>query len=287
MSSYHLSSLIQNAAVKLGTLAIYKPSPIATSGDRSTITDTTLSLTVNEMLNGLAIITYDAGGSGAAPEGEFARIISNTATAISVATNSFSVAVAALDEVMVIRPKYPLVEWLRGANTILKSIGEVPLWDTSITLVASQTEYTLPATILSPREVWINMSTTSLDKDWAEIPTWTIQHAAPGTVKTIRIPESYVIADRSLGIVYSGDHPEVHDFDDHIDVPIEWASNKLAWHMVNRGGITDKNRTQAEKILAELNDSERKLKIPNKRSPQTKFLTWGSSGGDEGNFTTP
>lgn len=275
MASYHLTNLIQNAAVKMGTLAIYKPSPVATSGDRSTITDSTLALTVNEMTHGLAIITYDAGGAAAAPEGEYASIVSNTATAISVATNAFTTAIAAGDEVMVIRPKYPLVEWKRGVNMVLKSLGDVPVWDATTLLVAGQTEYTLPAAILEPIEVWINTNTTTGDKEWAQISDWRMQDAAPGTVKTIVIPDRYIYAGRYLGIKYYGMHPEVNAFDAHIDIPLELVSSKLAWHMINRGGITDKNRSQAEKVLAELNDADRKFKIPNKKSRSSQFLSWG------------
>jgi hypothetical protein len=276
MSTYHLSTLIQTAAIKMGRLAMYRVSPVATSGDTVTITDTTLSLTADELIHGLAIVTYDAGGLGAAPEGEFSSITDNTTNAITVSP-AYSAAIGAGDEIMVIRPAFPLVEWRRGVNTILKSLGEIPLWDTSITLVASQTEYTLPSTILEPKEIWVNTNTTSLNKEWVKLSGWTVQNAPPGTVKTVRIPEYCVVAGYSLGIVYNGDHPEVHDWDDHIDIPIELAAGKLAWHMINRGGITDKNRTQADKILAELNDATARFKIPNKRGASTNFLTWGNS----------
>ena len=279
MSSYHLSELIQTTVVKLGRLAAYRVSPVNTTttvGNKTVITDTTLAMTVNELAHGVAIITYDAGAAAAVPEGEMSSIASNTATTITLST-ALSADIAAGDEVMLIRPTYPLVEWLRGANMVLKSLGDIPLWDITTTLVTDQTEYTLPATILQPIEVWTNTSTTSLAKDWVQLPSWTIQSAAPGTVKTIRIPLSYVDSGKSLGIVYNGAHPTVHDWDDHIDAPIELVAGKLAWHMVNRGGINDRNRTQADKILAEANDAERMFRIPNKKGKATQFLSWGNS----------
>jgi hypothetical protein len=275
MSSYHLSDLLQTAVVKMGRLAAYRVSPVATSGSTTNITDTTLAMTASELIHGVAIVTYDAGGLGAAPEGEFSVITANTTTAITVSP-AFTTAVAALDEIMIIRPTYPLVEWLRNANMVLKSFGGIPLWDVATTIVTNQTEYALPATVLEPLEVWTNGSTTSLDKGWVEISGWTLQNAAPGTVKTIRIPDGY-IAGRSLGIVYNGEHPEVHDWDDTIDIPIELVAGKLAWAMVNRGGINDRNRTQADKILSELVDATRNFRIPNKRGAATRFFGWGDS----------
>jgi hypothetical protein len=280
MSTYHFTDLVQSAAVKMGTLAMYRPSPVATSGATNGITDTSLALTVNEMAHALAIVTRDAGGAGAAPEGEWATVVSNTATAFTFATGAFSAAPATGDEIMVIRPKYPLTEWRRSANVALKSFGPIPLWDITTTLVSGQTEYTLPATILQPYEIYIQTGTTLLDYEWEKLPTWTVQHAVPGTVKTIRIPERYVVAGKLLGIVYKGDHPSVYAWNDHIDIPIELAACKLAWEMVNRGGITDRNRTQSEKILAELNDAMQKFSIPNQASKKPKFLTWGNSSGD-------
>lgn len=273
MSTYHLSDLIQDAAVKMGTIAIYKPSPVATSGDRQTITDTTLALGVNDFVHALCIITFDAGGAGAAPEGEIGNVVSNTATALTFATNTFSVAIAAGDEIMLIRPKYPLTEWLRGANSVLKSLGEVPLWDTSITMT-SLSEYALPTTILEPTEVYIQGNQVTGNNQWERASGWTIQPAAPGTAKTIRFKTMDVFLGRKVGLVYHGDHPTVHTWSDSIDIPIELAAGKLAWHMINRGGIKDRTKTQADKILSELNDAEAKFRIPNKSGKKQTFLSW-------------
>jgi len=272
MTSYHFSDLIQSAAIKMGTLALYKPSPVATSGSTTNVTDTSLTLTADELINSLAIVTYDAGGAGAAPEGEFSRVSDNDTTSLTLDT-ALTVAVAAGDEVMVIRPKYPLAEWRRTANVVLKSFGGIPLWDTSITMT-DVTEYTLPAAILEPKEIWRQTDTTTSENEWVLISGWKVQDAVPGTARTLWIPEREAESGYKLGIVYHGDHPTVRARNDHIDVPIELASSKLAWYMINRGGVTDKNRSQAEKILAELNDAERKFRIPNKRAPQPHYLVY-------------
>jgi hypothetical protein len=276
--AYTLSKLIQSAAVKMGTLAIYKPSPVATAGDRSSITDGTLALTTDELKHGVAIITRDAAGTGVAPEGELAAITGNTGTMISVATNAFTVAVGAGDEVMVIRPKYPLSEWRRAANVALQSLGEIPLFDITTVMSTGLTEYDLPTGVYDPYEVWVQTNDDTDDFQWVRMHGHVIQPAAPGTKKVIRIPAIYVRDDYLIGIKYVGVHPDVYNAIDPIEIPIELAADALAWEMVNRGGIVARNQTQANKILAELNDAKAKIKIPNKEPGiSSPFLTWGDS----------
>jgi hypothetical protein len=272
-TTHHLTDMIQSAAIKMGTLAIYKPSPIVTSGTTTIITDSTLALTADELIRGTAIVTRDAGGAGDAPEGEMQSISDNAATTVTVGT-AFTISPAAGDEIMIIRPKYPLVEWRRAANVVLKSFGDIPLWDTSLTVLEDTTEYTLPASILVPLEIYMNENAETGDYQWKRISEWTVQNAVPGTARTLWLPERELVTGRTIGIVYNGAHPAVYAYNDHIDVPIELASGKLAWYMINRGGITDKNRSQAEKILAELNDANKNLKIPNKRGKRPQFLSW-------------
>jgi hypothetical protein len=278
-TSYHFSELVQEAAVKMGTLAMYRPSPVAIAigSDRTNIADSTLALTVNEMAHALAIVTRDAGGLGAAPEGEWGTVISNTATIFTFAINTFSANVEAGDEIMIIRPKYPLAEWRRSANVSLKSFGEIPLWDTSITLASGQTEYTLPAAVIEPLQVFVQTNSDSGDNQWLEITDSTfVVNKVPGTAKALVIASRFVDNGKSLAVVYNSAHPSVYNWNDHIDIPIELAASKLAWEMVNRGGITDRNRSQSEKILSELNDAIRNIKIPNKVVRKSKLLTWSN-----------
>jgi hypothetical protein len=271
--SYTLSELIQSAATRLGTLALYKPSPVYSTTVTSTtiITDTTLALTADELIHGVAIVTYDAAGAGAAPEKEFQSITDNGTSTITVGT-AFSSALGLADEIMIIRPKYPLTEWKRAANICLQSFGGIPGWDESLTMVSGQTNYTLPTTIIDPQEVWVQYDTTS--DDWKRIGSWDIQDAAPGTARTLRIPIMYVNAGYKIGLVHHGDHPVLATYDDVIDIPIELVSLRLAWEMINRGGINARTQTMANKILAELNDAKARFKIPNKRPKAPKYLIY-------------
>jgi hypothetical protein len=275
MSAYTLTNLIQAAVIKMGTLATYRPTPVPTSGgSASVITDTALALNANELVKGLVIVTRDAGGANAAPEGQFSAIASNTATAITVSP-AFTATVEVGDEIMVIRPKYALADWRRTANIALKSLGDIPLWDISLTMVAGQTEYTLPAVIIEPIDVYAQTSKTTGDYEWVKLDNWTTTNAAPGTAKTLIINSDDINPTYLLGIVYNGVHPTVYAYNDPIEVPLELAASVLAWYMINRGGIVTKNQSQADKILSELNDAKRNFTMPRLKTKPTKFLSWG------------
>lgn len=74
-----------------------------TSGTTTSIT--TAGLTADIHVNGLLYCLDDAGAAGAAPEGESARIIKNTATVITIDPNdAFSVSPAANDDFVIIKP---------------------------------------------------------------------------------------------------------------------------------------------------------------------------------------
>ena len=272
MSAYTLTNLIQAAAIKMGTLAAYRPTPVPTAGgSASVITDSTLALNVNELVKGLVIVTRSHTAPGTAPEGQISSIASNTGTTITVSP-AFTATVEIGDEIMVIRPKYALADWRRTANVALQALGDIPLWDTSLTMSAGKTEYTLPAGVVEPLEVWMQTNTNSGDNEWVKMDGWRTQVALPGATKTLALQADNVTPTYKLGIVYMGMHPTVYAYSDSIEIPIELAAGMLAWYMINRGGIVSKNQTQADKILSELNDAKARF-TPRAPKP-TKFLTW-------------
>jgi hypothetical protein len=272
MSAYTLSNLIQAAAIKMGTLAAYRPTPVPTAGgSASVITDSTLALNVNELVKGLVIVTRSHTAPGTAPEGQISSIASNAATTITVSP-AFTATVEIGDEIMVIRPKYALADWRRTANVALQSLGDIPLWDTSLTMSAGKTEYTLPAGVIDPIEVWAQTNTSAGDNEWDKLQGWRVQTALPGVTRTLILDIESVNPTYKLGLVYYGIHPTVYAYTDSIEIPIELAAGVLAWYMINRGGIVSKNQTQADKILSELNDA--KARFTPRAPKRTKFLTW-------------
>ena len=74
-----------------------------TAGTTTTIT--TSGLTADILVDGILVVTDDAGGAGAAPEGESARVVANTATKITIhSDDAFSAAVASSDTATIILP---------------------------------------------------------------------------------------------------------------------------------------------------------------------------------------
>lgn len=96
----------QSGGMTAGQVASRKANTSAgtiTAGTTTTIT--TSGLTADILVDGLLVVTDDAGGSGAAPEGEAARVIANTATKITVhSDDAFSAAVAASDTATIVLP---------------------------------------------------------------------------------------------------------------------------------------------------------------------------------------
>jgi hypothetical protein len=127
------SSILQLALTKMGRGVYYGTT--ATGGSNSTFVDTKMGTTYSatDLLNGSCIVTRDAGGAGAAPEGEYARISSydgnGTGTIQTLAGGNLSAAIASGDTIMVVLPRIPLVEMIRALNETLQSFGRLPTWN--------------------------------------------------------------------------------------------------------------------------------------------------------------
>lgn len=74
------------------------------SGTTTSITKAA-AFTADKLIGGILVCTDDAGGAGAAPEGESALIVANTASVITIDTNdAFTVAPAVNDDFAVVLP---------------------------------------------------------------------------------------------------------------------------------------------------------------------------------------
>ena len=122
---------------------------LATGGSTTTFVDTTLSDDIqDDDFNGqVAIVEYDAGGAGAAPEGEIRTISDYVAsTWTGTVSTAYSAAVAANDRVLVCNTAiYPLNDVIRLCNKALQKMGRFPQVDsTSLDGLAATTVYALP-----------------------------------------------------------------------------------------------------------------------------------------------
>jgi hypothetical protein len=199
-----LSKIMQRTWRELGHLVDIT----ATGGSTTTVVDTTLSnryTSDDALIGGTAIVTYDAGGAAAAPEGEFQRIsdyVASTQT-FTVGT-AFSTGVAAGDKVGLARPTIPHEQMRQAVNDGLANLGTISLVDTSITLVAGTYTYNLPVglKIRELRDILI-YDGSDLYRSIKGLVSYVPSAAGSvGTLQFSQIPEA-----QPLKIIYEGIHP--------------------------------------------------------------------------------
>lgn len=262
----------------------------ATGGSTSTVIDTKLiddlaESNEDDIYNGGTIIVIDdAGGANAAPEGEFSRItdydaINATATFSPVLTT----AIASGDRVIIAPVDFPLYDMIEVVNDALKSLGDIPSMDTSITTVAGQYEYTLPLALKGRELLKVEMIGNG-DQKYSEVPSWRITPAAGGSTGTILFPS---LSDGfSIRITSAGKHPRVEAFDDFINEYIHPEvvhavvyAHALQWKndsSLISGGADQALLSLEQKAWSQLDRAkyEHKIEIPPKRVQG--FPSWGN-----------
>src|SRR3990167_338059 len=211
----------------------------ATSGSTTSIADTNGRDEADDFFNGgFACIVRDAGGGGAAPEGEYANI-SDYASGTMTLRETLTAAVGVGDRYAVASPRIPLHVLIQHINTALIDLGKVPYNDiTSITTASDQSEYTLPlAASEDLRQVWYQIDDSdSNDNRWSILYNWYTQETSTGTAKKLvfpyQPPEPYL-----LKLVYVAGHPELYSATDKLSefVPVDRviyqaALNCLGWY---------------------------------------------------------
>lgn len=199
-----LFDLTYGLASKLGIVS----EGTATGGSTTTLIDTVELTQDDDFWNGGTVwITYDAGGSGAAPQGEYS-VVTDFATSTDTATlrSTLTAAIASGDRYAIARTRYPLSLLIAKINEAIRNIGPIEVTDIStITTAANQTEYTLPANLLDLREVWLqtNLDDTN-DYRWQRIYDFRVEKESTGSANTL-ILKQYP-ADYLIKLVYTGYH---------------------------------------------------------------------------------
>lgn len=184
-------------------------SGLATAGNTTSLTDTALRKEAADYWNGGTVWLLDT-TDGQAPKGEFSLI---TDFASGVLTfNALAAAVGAGDRYAVSVAHWPQDILMDAVNLAIAQY-RVPRMDTSLTVVADQTEYTLPAGVKHGRvkEVYVQGNVDADDNRWRKVGEWWTWDTGSG--QKITIPPG-LTAGRTLRI----DHERVHeDFDDGDD----------------------------------------------------------------------
>lgn len=213
---------------------------LATGGTTTTIVDDNTQYTSDDsLLGGTAVVTRDAGGAGAAPEGEVQRISDFVASSKTFTVGTaFSAAVGAGDAILLATPRIKLPQMKQAVNDGLANLGTISLVDTSLTLVASTYEYNLPVGLkikeLKDVLVFDGVQYISVKGYVDYFP------AAPGSTGTLRFRE--IPYTNALRIVYEGVHPTLSTFSDVVsetiqeELAVAAAIDKaLTWYVSKRG----------------------------------------------------
>lgn len=232
----------------------------ATGGSTSTVIDTNARTEGEDYwVGGTVWILRDAGGAGAAPEGEHSPVSGfNSTTDTLTLRNALTAAAGAGDKYAVGKKRYPLDILTQNVNKALQDLKLIPITDTSLTTEDDKTEYTLPAVdFMDLRQVFIQTrNDDSNDNSWAELHNWTIEKAATGTADTLLLASQPETGNK-LKLVYLGYHPELHLASDKLaeSVPVDRviytaASNCLNWYR----GKTRSNDTSLRDDITRLTD---------------------------------
>lgn len=161
--------------------------------------------------NSLLIVTRDAGGAGASPEGRWG-IVSAYADGTQTGTMAtVTDAIAAGDVVMLAKQdKFPLQQVLFSINRGLESLGDLPSNpDTSLTAETGTYEYSLPvAAKRGLRQVWVWD-----DPHWSRVYDYRVELTEGGTAGKL-ILKGY---SGALKLIYDGAHPKISAYDDEIN----------------------------------------------------------------------
>jgi len=251
-----LSSIPIGAYMRLGQLTV----GTATGGSTTTIVDSKLGGADDDWNNGAAFVIYDAGGASAAPEGEMKIISDYTASSGTVTVASAwsgSSSVASGDTYGITTPEYPLQQVIRAVNEALRTLGPMPLVDTTtLDTATQQTEYTyaLAWKRNPPRNVWYQGRTGDAnDNRWIEVNRgpggWDYIPAAAGSTGLLILPQ--LVTGRDIRVLYDGLHPTVSLYSDTVNEMIDQdlaisatVYQALLWSNT-RDGSTDRGKIQA------------------------------------------
>lgn len=211
----------------------------ATGGSTTTIVDTGISTDIqDDDFKGMyAFVQSDAGGAGAAPEGEYKKCTAYAAQAFTLTfTEAFSAAIGAGDRISLIRNSlYPVNDVIRIANTALRELGRIPVRYTSLTTASGQTEYTLPLGAKGEDLIEVEYQDRTGDSNnnnWLPV-YWRIMPDTAGTAEVMRVPQ--LPEGRTLAITYQGTHPVLSNFYDPIQsaIPRELAISLVAYRVAS------------------------------------------------------
>jgi hypothetical protein len=250
----------------------------ATGGSATTIVSTYSPFTSDDaLLNGTAIVTYDAGGAGASPEGRFATITDYVASTKTFTIDTVTDAIATGDKISLAKSTIRKDQMIRFVNSGLANLGTISLVDTSLITVEGQTEYALPVGLKIKRlhDVLLQGSTESGDGQYYSIKGMVQDFpAAPASTGLLQF-SSPMTAGYIIKLVYEGVHPKLNVYSDTVSETVQerlaiasTIEAALQWLVSKRG-----ESAAGTMLVQHLNAAKQELAGEKYEKPVTKAST--------------
>jgi hypothetical protein len=226
-----------------------------------------------------AFVEYDNGGASAAPQGEYQRVTAYDETAFQFTTDAFSAAIGVDDRIVLMNNEVPLQQQILLANQVLVKYGRQDLTDTSLTTVANQTEYNLPAGITKENlyDVKIQgLTTDSNDNRWHSI-AFDVLPGAAGSQRVLVIDQ--YPQDYDLMLSYRDYHARLSIFSSTISENLPYSQILAAFRFAVTDWYNNKNEggnpywVAADRKAAGLLDVA-KIEHPKRAAPIKNKLTY-------------
>lgn len=218
--AFTLSNLLASSLKRIGQMN----TTLATSGTTATAVDTVIDPDNvpddDSSRLGFLIVTRDAGGASAAPEGEFSQITGfNSSTNTWTFSPVMTAAIAAGDQFAYSNPQFRLQDMIQLANESLTTLGKMPLADTSLTTLATTSEYDIPVALKGNAPTRVDIQgrlSASADNQWITYHNWDWVPTVGGAVGKLILREVLPIGYK-IRIWYEDVHPRVNAFSDQIN----------------------------------------------------------------------
>ena len=221
---FNLSNLLQAIYTELGQLT----ASTATGGSTTTAVDSKMQgqYADDDWKDGALFVIRDAGGAGAAPEGEF-KLISGYDDDGSIGTFTMDTALTAViasgDTFGFANAYYPLHTMIELVNAVLRSLGDIALVDTTtLDTTGSKTEYAAAVAWKRRRPLAVDIQGKTgdvNDNHWVRVHDWDFVPAAPGSTGLI-IFKSQPTSGRDMRVWYKDAHPRLSEYNDMLSETI-------------------------------------------------------------------
>jgi hypothetical protein len=271
-SVFHFTHLLQEVLGRLEQTKNLK----ATGGSTTTIVDTTINSSYldDSFKNYTAFIARDAGGAGAAPEGEFQRVDMYTASSFTLRVDTaFTVAPAAGDSITIARGSlYPIQDVIRICNQELQKFGAVRQVDSSLTTAANQTEYTIPIAVKGKIYKVEVQSLDDSDDNRPKPIDYEIVPAASGSTDTLRIRQPDT--GWTIYLYYEGPQADLYAYDGVISEYINRGAAVAACALAVAEWKSNINPDPLPKLRKDLAEARVLHPVPNKPKRVNGFIHW-------------